>query len=69
MATFEAQLSAQISQGQKDEIAALLAEDRSNGKTSEADIVRAALREGLPRLRRKSSADRLRLYAQINRGE
>lgn len=69
MATFEAQLSAQIGQGQKDEIAALLAEDRIGGRVSEADIVRAALREGLPVLRRKATADRLRLYAQINRGE
>jgi len=69
MATFEAQLSAQITQGLKDEIHALLREDRMAGRVHEADIVRAALREGLGRLRRKTQSDRLKLYAAINRGE
>jgi hypothetical protein len=69
MATFEAQLSAQISQGQEDEILALFTEDSTNGRASKADVIRAALHEGLPRLARKSSADRLKLYAAIHRGE
>lgn len=68
MATFDAQLSAQITQSQKDAIAALLAEDRRHGRASEADVVRAALSEGLPRLERSSSEDRLKLYASILTG-
>jgi hypothetical protein len=69
MATFEAQLSAQIPQGQEDAITALLGEDGENGRVSKADVIRAALRLGLPRLAGKSSAERHRLYAAINRGE
>lgn len=69
MATFEAQISTQVPQGQKDEIAAVLGEDRQHGKVSEADVVRALIRLGLPVLKRKAPADRLKLYALINRGE
>ena len=69
MATFEAQLSAQIPQGQEEAILAVLAEDGENGRASKADVIRAALHEGLPRLARKTSADRLKLYAAIQRGE
>lgn len=69
MATFEAQLSAQISRGQEEVILALLTEDGTNGRASKADVIRAALAEGLPRLARKTSIDRLKLYAAIQRGE
>jgi hypothetical protein len=69
MATFEAQLSAQIPQGQEEAILALFDEDRENGRASKADVIRAALQEGLPILARMSPASRLRLYAEIHRGE
>lgn len=69
MANFEAQLSAQVPQGQKDEIKVVRTEDMQHGRVSEADIVRALIRLGLPLLRKKSPTDRLKLYALINRGE
>lgn len=69
MATFDAQLSAQIPQGQREAINALRGEDAKNGRVSTADIIRAALHEGLPSLARKSSIERHQLYASINRGE
>lgn len=69
MATFDAQLSAQIPQGQEDTIIALFNEDREHGRASKADVIRAALQEGLPILARMSPTNRLKLYAEIQRGE
>lgn len=69
MAIFEAQLSSQISQGQKDELARLLRVDQGHGTATEADEVRAALRLGLPLLAKMKPAERLRLFAQIRRGD
>jgi hypothetical protein len=69
MATFEAQISTQVSQGQKDAIREVLDADRRNARVSEADVVRAALRLGLPLLAEQDGSVRVRLYALINRGE
>jgi hypothetical protein len=69
MATFDAQLSAQIPQGQEGVITALSDEDSEYGRTSKADVIRAALHKGLPVIAQMSPEDRLRLYAEIHRGD
>jgi thiol:disulfide interchange protein len=69
MAIFEAQLSSQVAQAQKDEIGRLLRTDLTHGTATEADEVRAALRLGLPLLAKMKPGERLKLFAAIRRGE
>lgn len=69
MAVFEGQISAQVTQGQKDALAAVLRGDRTHVVgTSEADVIRAALALGLPLLAGWSPGRRVQMYALMRRG-
>lgn len=67
MAAFQKQLSLQVSIGMKNAIAMILTEDRQEGLAFEADVVRAAIKQGLPLVRRMTASERLRYYAELHR--
>lgn len=68
MATFEAQISAQITQQIKDRLGELVNVDAARGRCSEADVIRVALQVGLPDLERVDPERRLELYARARAG-
>ena len=69
MAVFESQISAQVTQAQKDEIGAVLDTDQEvYPGTSEADVLRAALELGLPLLADVPAGRRREMYALQRRG-
>ena len=68
MATFDAQISAQVAQDQKDRIKSVLAADQGIGAASEADVIREAIAMGLEKLGRETPAKRIEKYARRRRG-
>lgn len=68
MATFEAQISAQVTRGAKDDIGSVLAEDRKLSLgVYEADVIREALALGMARLAKIGPERRAELYARRRR--
>lgn len=68
MATFDAQISAQVSKGQKEEIKAIKRDDLALSFVTEADVIREAVAIGMATLARKTPAARIELYARRRRG-
>lgn len=71
MAVFEAQISTQVAQSMKDDIAAMLGEDQTSGlkvQVSEADVIREALGVGLVELAGVRPVERVERYARRRRG-
>ena len=67
MATFDAQLSAQIPRSMRDDLDKVHDQDKQEvGRVSGADVIRAALALGLPRLTEMTPLERIRLYTKIN---
>lgn len=68
MATFDDQISAQVTTEQKRAIGAMKREDLALSFVTEADVIREAVAIGMASLARKTPAARIELYARRRRG-
>jgi hypothetical protein len=68
MAVFDAQISAQVAQAQKNAIGTILETDEGHASVSEADVIRLAIQEGLAVITARTPAARIKGYALIRQG-